>query len=107
MQAGLSHNEFESAYQVSHKSTVASLGHHRDRGEVRQLDDTLQSHSLAGWQAGSMEKDAFIDVGTTRFSESVFVSTASTEDEPLGGPTVSQDETCSRDASEPHKAFTF
>ena len=107
VQAGLSHNEVESAYQVSHKSIVAGLGHHRDRGEVCQLDDALQSHSLAGWQAGSMEKDAFIEVGTTRFNESLFVSTEVAEDEPLEGPTVSQNETCSRGASEPHKAFTF
>ena len=86
---------------------MAGLGHRRDLGEVRQLGDALQSHSPAGWQASSVEKDAFIDVGTKRFSESVFVSTASTEGEPLGGPIVSQDETCSRDASESHKAFTF
>ena len=107
MQAAISHNEFESTYQVSHKSTVAGLGHLRSLGEVRQLSDAPQSHSPAGWRASSEEKDVFIDVGGTRFNETVFVSTASTEDEPLGGPTVSQDETCSRDASEPHKAFTF
>ena len=107
VQAGLSHNEVESAYQVSHKSTVASLGHCRDRGEVRQSGDALLSHSPAGWQACSMERDAFSEVGTTSFNEALFVATEVAEDDPLGGPTVSQNETFSRGASEPHKAFTF
>ena len=107
VQAAISHNKIESTYQVSHKSTVAGLGHRRDLGEVRQLGDAPQSHSPAGWRASSEEKDVFIDVGATMFNETVFVSTASTEDEPLGEPTVSQNEACSRDASEPHKTFTF
>ena len=107
MQAGLSHNEVESAYQVSHKSTVAGLGHLRSLGEVRQLSDAPQSHSPAGWRASSEEKDVFIDVGATRFNETVFVSTASAEDDrPLEGPTA--DETCSRDASgTSSRAFNF